>query len=296
MKNFLYTIALLLFFYHSNAQNVGIGTETPAFKLDVNGRMRIKTAVLNNLSTTPGMWMDDYRDGSNRMFFGMQDSIRIGFYGAGVGGLGWQFNFNAKTGNVGIGRTAGASKLELNGGIAIYTGNIFGGSIKGESSDLIISAAPAGICYPGPCYAGNLILQPPPPDAFSSYGNVGIGVSVPTARLQIDKNVLIGIGSPATGYALSVKGKIIAQEMKIQLAASWPDYVFKDDYALPSIEQMESFIKDNKHLSNIPAASEVENDGLLVGDMQKKMMEKIEELSLYIIKLNDRIKQLEEKK
>jgi hypothetical protein len=70
------------------AQNVGIGTATPAFKLDVSGRMRVKTGTLNNVSTSSGIWMEDYRDGTNRAFVGMQDSIRVGFYGAGIGGTG----------------------------------------------------------------------------------------------------------------------------------------------------------------------------------------------------------------
>src|SRR5690349_3015790 len=86
------------------AQFVGIGTPTPQYMLDVNGRMRIKTGVLNNVSTSSGIWLEDYRDGTNRMFIGMQDSIRAGFYGSGTGSVGWGFNFNALTGNVGIGR------------------------------------------------------------------------------------------------------------------------------------------------------------------------------------------------
>jgi hypothetical protein len=80
--------------------NVGVNTTTPQFKLDVKGRMKIQTGTLGNIFTTPGIWFDDYRDGSNRIFFGMQDSIRLGIWGEGSPGAGWAFNFNARNGEV----------------------------------------------------------------------------------------------------------------------------------------------------------------------------------------------------
>ncbi len=98
--------------------NVGIGNINPQFKLDIKGRMKIQTGTIGNIFTTPGIWFDDYRDGSNRVFFGMQDSIRIGIWGEGTPGAGWAFNFNARNGNVGIGVTDPVNKLEVNGDIS----------------------------------------------------------------------------------------------------------------------------------------------------------------------------------
>lgn len=115
-------------------------------------------------------------------------------------------------------------------------------------------------------------------------------------RMSITQNgdVLIGITSETlgTGYKLRVAGKIISEELKVQLQANWPDYVFSNDYKLTPLEEVENFISKNKHLPNIPPAKEIEASGLEVGEMQRKMMEKIEELTLYIIKLKKEIDQL----
>ncbi|MES2775797.1 MAG: hypothetical protein V4722_16605 [Bacteroidota bacterium] len=92
------------------------------------------------------------------------------------------------------------------------------------------------------------------------------------------------IGPTLNGpYKLAVKGKVAATDFNVVAVGSWPDYVFADDYKLRSLEETEAFIKVNKHLPNIPAAAVVEKEGIALGDMQKRMMEKIEELTLYLI-------------
>jgi len=107
--------------------------------------------------------------------------------------------------------------------------------------------------------------------------------------------VHIGSLNPATGYLLTVDGKVICEELKVLMSESWPDYVFEDDYTMPSLYELEASIKANKHLPGIPPACEVETEGIAVGDMQVKMMEKIEELTLYIIDLQKQIDALEAK-
>jgi hypothetical protein len=186
------------------AQNVGIGTTTPAFKLDVNGRMRVKTGTLNNISTSSGIWLEDYRDGTNRAFFGMQDSIRIGFYGAGTGGTGWGFNFNAVTGNVGIGITNALSALHVHS-----PDNTF-------NSYLRLTHQTSGTSFSDGAYMGldgnNLLFRNSENGMMlfsnaggdrlniSSVGNVGIGIGVttPQAKLHIDGGT--NVGSLTGGY------------------------------------------------------------------------------------------------
>ncbi|MBK8846907.1 MAG: hypothetical protein IPO27_10325 [Bacteroidetes bacterium] len=98
--------------------------------------------------------------------------------------------------------------------------------------------------------------------------------------------VTIGTATPASGYLLSVDGKVMAEEIRVELSGNWPDYVFGKDYNLPSIEEVEKTISEKGHLPNMPSAKEVETTGgFQVGEMQTKLLEKVEELTLYIIQL-----------
>ncbi|MEZ5015029.1 MAG: hypothetical protein R2794_12125 [Chitinophagales bacterium] len=106
--------------------------------------------------------------------------------------------------------------------------------------------------------------------------------------MYIDQNGNIVMGSttvaPKAGYKLSVDGKVVCEELLVQLSP-WPDYVFSDDYSLRDLSEVEAYIQDNNHLPGVPTAQEVESEGLNVGEMQQIMMEKIEELTLYLIEL-----------
>ncbi|WP_306110173.1 hypothetical protein [Roseivirga thermotolerans] len=92
-----------------------------------------------------------------------------------------------------------------------------------------------------------------------------------------------------------VQGNIESKKVKVTATpGSVPDYVFKPDYELRSLPELESYIKANSHLPNVPSAKEVETNGQDVGDMQLKLLEKIEELTLYIIEQNKEVKALKE--
>ncbi len=107
--------------------------------------------------------------------------------------------------------------------------------------------------------------------------------------------VTIGSNDLPTGYRLAVDGRIASEEVLVQLSGNWPDYVFEEEYDLMDLDQLESFIRKNNHLPGVPTASEVKEDGIEVGEMQKMQMEKIEELTLYIIELQKEIKKLKSK-
>ena len=80
--------------------------------------------------------------------------------------------------------------------------------------------------------------------------------------------------------------------MKVELYNNWPDYVFASEYDLTPLHELKAFIKENKHLPNIPKADEVAQEGIEVGEMNRKLLEKVEELTLYVIQLQEQIDQL----
>jgi hypothetical protein len=110
---------------------------------------------------------------------------------------------------------------------------------------------------------------------ITNSGNVGIGTTNPKAKL-------------------SVNGTIISNEIKVLTDISqYPDYVFSDDYNLKPLKEVEKYIKENNHLPNIPKAEEVK-EGVALGEMNAKLLQKIEELTLYMIQMNKEIENLKE--
>jgi GTPase involved in cell partitioning and DNA repair len=96
----------------------------------------------------------------------------------------------------------------------------------------------------------------------------------------------VGIGTANPSQKLAVNGTILAKKVKVsQSAADWPDYVFDSSYSLPSLDSVSTFIQANKHLPDIPSAATVEKDGHDLGEVQKQLLKKVEELTLYVIEL-----------
>lgn len=99
--------------------------------------------------------------------------------------------------------------------------------------------------------------------------------------IYYDGNVGIGV-EDTSGYKLAVNGNIHAKEVKVDMIG-WPDYVFENNYKLPTLEEVQDHINTKGHLINVPSATEVEQNGLELGEMNKRLTEKIEELTLYIL-------------
>lgn len=102
----------------------------------------------------------------------------------------------------------------------------------------------------------------------------------------------VSIGNNILGGKLDVNGTIRAKEVKIE-ATGWSDFVFDKNYNLPSLQYVEKYINDNKHLPNIPSEKEVLKEGVNVIEMQTKLLQKIEELTLYVIELEKQNKNLQ---
>lgn len=112
--------------------------------------------------------------------------------------------------------------------------------------------------------------------------------------LRAVENGNVGIGTLNPTEKLSVNGKIRAKEIKVE-AAPWPDYVFAPSYKLPALKATEQFIKEHKHLPEIPSAIEVKKDGVNLGEMNAKLLKKIEELTLHLIDQNKRLDEQDKK-
>ncbi|PWG77877.1 hypothetical protein DDR33_25195, partial [Pararcticibacter amylolyticus] len=126
---------------------------------------------------------------------------------------------------------------------------------------------------------------------FTTSGNLLVKGSGNHAIL----NGNVGIGTLSPDSRLTVKGKIHAEEIKVDLSVPAPDYVFDNNYNLASLEDVENYIKKNKHLPEIPSAESMKKEGISVSDMQLKLLQKVEELTLHLIKQNKIIKQQQQK-
>lgn len=120
---------------------------------------------------------------------------------------------------------------------------------------------------------------------------IATGIGLGTAdKFTILTSGNVGIGTTTPDQLLSVNGNIHGKSMIVDLAGL-PDYVFHSNYYLPTLESVQAYIDKNHHLQDVPTATEVEKTGMNLGDMNKVLLKKVEELTLYVIDLNKQLKQ-----
>ncbi len=129
-------------------------------------------------------------------------------------------------------------------------------------------------------YKGSMVL--------TERGHVVIGEG------DLDDSLMENLAAnPNTDYRLYVTKGIRSESVKVDLKSNWPDYVFKSDYDLLPLDDVRDFIGKNNHLPNVPSEKEVEENGIDLAEMDATLLRKIEEMTLYILELNDKIKSLE---
>ncbi|MDX1477030.1 MAG: hypothetical protein R3301_04960 [Saprospiraceae bacterium] len=237
---------------------LGLGTSNPGVKLDVNDMIRTG----GNTWPSAGEGMEfAYDPGLNRGYIQVYDRD-----------LAQWGNLYLGESNVGIGTLASASRL----------------SVAGVDNDGVNAAVAIQSGGQTMLLDGNEIDAVG--DALYLNHNSTGGVTMATNG----GDVRIGTWNGATGYRLSVAGKIIAEEVRIQLQGLWPDYVFDPGYQLPELREIAEFVQREHHLPGIPAADEVQSEGLMLGEMQALLLKKIEELTLYVIQQDAQIRQLQQ--
>lgn len=243
--------------------NTFIGNQ--AGKLNLNGASNVFLGYKAGLSNT---------DGSNNMFVGEgagenndHGSENV-FLGASAGAFSTSGNQNLYLGSA-------AGNSNLTGSENVFLG-YYAGSDNNGSGNIFIGTN-AGYSTLGDSL---LIIDNTNTTSPLIYGNFA------TNQLGVNTDKF------ATGYALSVNGGIICKELKVQAFSSWPDYVFKSGYQLLPLEKVEKHIQQNGHLPNISSAEEVAKDGYIINELNVKLLEKIEELTLYLIQQNKEIAEL----
>jgi hypothetical protein len=212
-------------------------------------------------------------------------------------------SLNPNGGNVGIGTATPGAPFQVRG-----AGNANLGTIRLDSSNPFTSITsrqndsvgePEGFASLNNSYDGtnNFIALGGGLDEFNAatrlsfYTAPNVTTRTGVARMVIDQIGNVGIGTTTPSHKLAVNGAIRAKEVIVD--TNWADYVFEADYRLAPLAEVESHIKAKKHLPGIPSAAEVAEHGVSMGDMQAKLLSKVEELTLHLIAQEKRLTQLE---
>ena len=264
---------------YTTTDNVGIGTSSPSTSLDVEGNLLLNDEVCSISSNLSTIYVHNYQAELN-------DSKNYGYV------RGHYFKTTLPAGKQ-VGDSSNSKYIyglyskQIVEASHLY-GNSFGiygcsyaeasGHIHGNSVSVYGQGA---INETGHVY-GDLIGVYG--DVYPSKGQVDgkRWAGYFNGNTYIKGNLGIGYTNP--DVKLAVNGTIKAREVRVT-TSGWSDFVFDKGYKLPSLDKVESYINENKHLPDVPSAQEVQMDGINVTDMMARQMQKIEELTLYMIEL-----------
>jgi hypothetical protein len=282
--------------FHYNG-NIGIGTNNPFALLHLNGINAITNSRGNAFISTTDVAAID---AGGQLSFGGSFTGTTQTYWAGIAGrkedatdgsyAGYlQFSTRkhgnnalermrlTSDGNLGIGTPSPGLKTHINGitGFPATTGTAQTGVLRlqGLSSNAVLDFGVNGV--------SGAYLQ--------STNQTALNANYPLLLNPNGGGVSIGTTDMPAGHQLAVNGSIIASSVTVKVKTAWPDYVFKQNYKLPTLTEVKDYIDQNHHLPDMPSEKEVMANGLNLGEMNKVLTKKVEELTLYLIEQNKRI-------
>ncbi|MEO9512727.1 MAG: hypothetical protein ABJN84_16725 [Flavobacteriaceae bacterium] len=266
--------------------NVGIGTTNPLGRLEIKGiageQGQGQIHLVGNGESGPGDAYISFYEGSesnSKWSVGVKDNDNAFSISHGLTmDAAPKLIIRDVTGYVGIGTTSPTGKLQVHGE----------GGEQGQGQIHLVGNGESG---PGDAYIS--FYEGSEANSKWSVGvkdngnafSISHGLTMDASPKMVITDVTgnVGIGTTAPDSKLTVKGNIHAEEVKVDLSVPGPDYVFKEGYDLKSLKEVQNYIKTNGHLPNIPSAKEMEENGIQLGEMNMKLLEKIEELTLYTI-------------
>jgi hypothetical protein len=307
-KTFLFSACILLTSVALKAQtntfpstgNVGIGTTTPAAPLDLGNSVYVKHLIYGSGGNT-GYYMGfgiDLGQAPNTLTAFIGPPGGDGSHGDGSFSIAsatttWPYSAYTtrftvlSSGNVGIGTTTPTSLFQVDDGCTKASiGDASGGGLNYGTSYLGFNASRSGTSWltngDGGNNGGGVMYS-------SIFGDMYFSIIPSTGssgQTLADANVKSNIAMRID----HADGAVYAKKVYVQLTG-WPDYVFKKDYKLMPLAQVKSYIDQNQHLPGLPTDKEVEGKGLDVGEMNKLLTKKVEELTLYLIEQNKKMEQ-----
>ena len=316
---------------------VGLGVANPTERLEVEGNIKVSDEITTtSLISETGIFTQDVEIGGNVQV--SNNTIINGRLGVGVAA---PIEKVEVAGNVKVSDKITATDVEATNGVfsdrvSVVNDIILGGNLgvgvespterlEVEGNAIISETLTTkNLDAEQLSLSGDFTVEGNSSVAQDAYvgGQMGIGVEVPTEKLDVAGNIKssnkiiatnveavngvfsegitvtnnvnvggnLGIGTNDTrGFKLAVAGEIVVEEITVDLEADWPDYVFASDYELTSLEETAAFINEHQHLPEIPSAEEVEANGVQLGKLNILLLKKVEEMMLHLIEKDKEI-------
>lgn len=284
------SIGIALLYTYPSSTFVGIGTSNPLDKLHVQGG-NIRIGYINPLLNRGAL-----------LKFGSGDAVRLGVW-EGSNALSFRASrFNFVNGNVGVGVTEPQYKLDVNGKLFLHTvdhGDRWERCYLNWEKHILMMGVPQGTyahtivqIMPGGSSEGQLYSCLSLFHAYSESDRVEKVHFTTHEHSWINTSGNFGLGTNTPQYKLDVRGTIRANEVLVN-TASGADFVFDESYNLRPLSEVKEYIQTNLHLPEIPSAAEMQENGVNMNELQMQLLQKVEELTLYIIQQEQRILELE---